>query len=185
MKSPLNIGFISFAHGHTQAYAEVLHQYDDAHLVCAWDEDSTRAKNICGQLNMRVCDTVEEVLANPDVDAVIIGSETCYHEEHAIAAAKAGRHVLLQKPMAMSLEECDQIIGVNHPVDTAMGAPPVFPRGPLRQAKDAKLQRQLAQKTAIGPHRIPVGMIEMQRRTRTPQVIPVRLVRSHGYGSAR
>lgn len=109
MKNPLGIGFVSFAHGHTQAYAEVLHGYEDARLVCAWDADAERAKNICDRLGMHSCSSMEEVTANPEVDAVIIGSETCYHEEHAVAAAKAGKHILLQKPMALTLAACDRI----------------------------------------------------------------------------
>ncbi len=109
MKSPLGIGFISFAHGHTQAYADVMHGYDDARLVCAWDADDDRARAISDRLNMDVCDSTAALLANPDVDAVVIGSETCYHEEHAVAAARAGKHILLQKPMALTLEACDNI----------------------------------------------------------------------------
>ena len=109
MKSPIGIGFISFAHGHTQAYAEVMHDYKDVRLLCACDSDADRAKAISDRLGMRACATVAEVLANPEVDAVIIGSETCYHEEHAVAAAKAGKHILLQKPMALTLDACDRI----------------------------------------------------------------------------
>lgn len=109
MKSPLGVGFISFAHGHVQAYADVMRAYDDARLVCAWDADADRARTVCERCNMRVCATVNEVLADPEVDAVIIGSETCYHEEHAVAAARAGKHILLQKPMALTLDACDSI----------------------------------------------------------------------------
>lgn len=109
MKSPLGIGFISFAHGHTQAYAEVMHGYDDARLVCAWDEDTDRVNTLCERFAMRVCDSVSAVLADPEVDAVVIGSETCHHAEHAVAAARAGKHILLQKPMALTLDACDSI----------------------------------------------------------------------------
>ena len=47
-----------------------------------------------------------------DIDAVFVTSPTNKHAEHVIAAAEAGKHVLLQKPMALTLEDCDAIIDV-------------------------------------------------------------------------
>jgi predicted dehydrogenase len=110
MKSSLGIGFISFAHGHVQAYADVLSAYEDARLACAWDANATRGSAIAERYNMRFCPTLEEVLADPGVEAVIIGSETCYHADHVIAAARAGKHILLQKPMALTLADCDRML---------------------------------------------------------------------------
>lgn len=110
MKRPLGIGFISFAHGHVAAYAEVLHGCDEARLVGAWDADRDRAEHVGQRLGMPCRNTVDDLLADPAVDAVIIGSETCCHEEHAVAAARAGKHILLQKPMALDLDACDRII---------------------------------------------------------------------------
>lgn len=52
----------------------------------------------------------KEVMANPDIDAVIIVTPTVYHKEIAIAAAKAGKHILCEKPLAMDELECLAII---------------------------------------------------------------------------
>jgi len=59
---------------------------------------------------MQYTQHIEDVLEHPDVKAVIIGSETIRHEELAVAAARAGKNILLQKPMAFTLEACDSII---------------------------------------------------------------------------
>ena len=59
---------------------------------------------------MRYTSRVEEVLNDPSIQAVMIGSETSRHAELCIAAAQAGKHILCQKPMAMSLEECDRMM---------------------------------------------------------------------------
>lgn len=48
----------------------------------------------------------EEVLDDETVDAVIIVTPTKYHCELAVKAAKAGKHILCEKPMAMTVEEC-------------------------------------------------------------------------------
>ncbi|MDR7423229.1 MAG: Gfo/Idh/MocA family oxidoreductase [Armatimonadota bacterium] len=51
-----------------------------------------------------------DLLAQPDVDAVVIASPNLEHHEIGLAALQAGKHVLLEKPMAMSLAECDALI---------------------------------------------------------------------------
>jgi phthalate 4,5-cis-dihydrodiol dehydrogenase len=52
---------------------------------------------------------VAALLADPEVDAVVIASPHHLHEEHAIAAARAGKPVLLEKPMAPTVASCDRI----------------------------------------------------------------------------
>ena len=49
----------------------------------------------------------KDVLALDNIDAIIVATPTKYHCEIVCAAAKAGKHILCEKPMAMSVEECD------------------------------------------------------------------------------
>src|SRR5512137_1537627 len=51
-----------------------------------------------------------ELLARPDVDAVAVTSPDYCHEEHAVAALEAGKHVFCEKPMAITIEGCDRIL---------------------------------------------------------------------------
>lgn len=51
-----------------------------------------------------------EALKDPQVDAVIIATPTKYHRDACVAAAEAGKDVLCEKPMAMTVEECDEMI---------------------------------------------------------------------------
>ena len=51
-----------------------------------------------------------ELLARADMDAVFVTSPDFLHEEHAIAALEAGKHVYLEKPMAITVEGCDRIL---------------------------------------------------------------------------
>ena len=51
--------------------------------------------------------SVEELCASPNVDAVYIATPNSLHAEHAITAAKHNKHIIVEKPMAMTLAECD------------------------------------------------------------------------------
>ena len=58
----------------------------------------------------RTVGTVEGLAALPEVDVVYVATPHQFHAEHACAAAKAGKHVLVEKPMALSLPECRAMI---------------------------------------------------------------------------
>ena len=58
-----------------------------------------------------VFESVEEMCASPNVDFVYIATPNELHCKHAIAAAQHGKHVIVEKPMALSLEECEAMNG--------------------------------------------------------------------------
>jgi glucose-fructose oxidoreductase len=61
-------------------------------------------KNIYGY------DTMAQMAGNPDIDVVYVVTPNSLHAAHCIAAAKAGKHVITEKPMATSVADCDAII---------------------------------------------------------------------------
>lgn len=80
------------------------------------------------------CVSQEELFANPDVDVVCICTPSGQHADQAIAAAKAGKHVLVEKPMALSLEDADAMIAACDQAGVKLGvvlqrrAEPLFQR---------------------------------------------------------
>ena len=55
-------------------------------------------------------DKEADLLADPDVDAVYIASPVIYHKRQAMMAADAGKHILLEKPIALTVEEGEEVI---------------------------------------------------------------------------
>lgn len=56
----------------------------------------------------------QELVERTDLDAVMIFSPDYLHQEHAVAALNAGKHVFIEKPMAITVEGCDAIIAAAH-----------------------------------------------------------------------
>jgi predicted dehydrogenase len=56
------------------------------------------------------CSDYEEVLQDPEIDMVLILSRNQHHAPQALAALRAGKHVFLEKPMALTEEECRQLV---------------------------------------------------------------------------
>lgn len=55
-------------------------------------------------------DTMDQIADNPEIDIVYIVTPTGVHADFAVRAAKAGKHVICEKPMAITVEDCDRII---------------------------------------------------------------------------
>ena len=110
IQAPVRLGVMSFAHGHIHAYLDTIADFDDAAVVACWDDDRQRGANYASQYGLDFIPDLDRFLSRGDIDAVFITSPTNRHAAHAIAAAEAGKHILLQKPMALTLDDCDAII---------------------------------------------------------------------------
>ncbi len=79
-------------------------------LAGYFSPNRARAQQQADQYGGRVYDTAEELLADRDIDAVSICAPNYAHADLAIRALKAGKHVLCEKPMAVTLEECEAML---------------------------------------------------------------------------
>jgi len=107
--SKIGVGFIGCGGIHN-AHAPHLVDNPDAYIACAMDVSEDAARAHCEKYGTEAWTTDrDELLARDDVQAVVICIPTGYHPEAAIAAAQAGKHVLCEKPMAMTVAECEQM----------------------------------------------------------------------------
>ncbi|MGH7003706.1 MAG: Gfo/Idh/MocA family protein, partial [Alphaproteobacteria bacterium] len=81
-----------------------------ARLVAAADPRPEAQARFAADFGGRAYDSVEALCRDPEIDVVYVASPHQFHETHTVAAASAGKHVLLEKPMALSLESCRRMI---------------------------------------------------------------------------
>jgi UDP-N-acetylglucosamine 3-dehydrogenase len=85
-----------------------LVQLRTARLVATADVSAERAELLARRFGAaRPYTDHREMLADPEVDAVIVSTPNHLHARHTIDAAEAGKHILVQKPLALSLEDVD------------------------------------------------------------------------------
>ena len=89
--------------------------YKSSHsaLVAVTSADVAMTRSFASRHNVpAACDTTEQLLANPEVDAVYVATPPSSHKPLALQVARAGKHVYVEKPMAMRFEECREIVDV-------------------------------------------------------------------------
>ncbi len=82
-------------------------------LTAVMDSDPARAAGVAAKYGgVHYFTAVEPLLALPDVQAVYIATPNCYHKEQVIAAARAGKHVLIEKPVALTVTDAEEMIAI-------------------------------------------------------------------------
>jgi len=113
MKSPLRICLVGAGRAGKVHANTIVNFLPSAHLVAiveAVGETRQQVGDSFGVAPEARFDLLEPALQSVDFDAVVITTPTFSHASLAVKAASAGKHIFLEKPMALSLVECDQII---------------------------------------------------------------------------
>ena len=82
----------------------------DVQLAAFYNPTMSRAEDMVKKYGGKAYASAEELLADPEIDAVSVCVANYAHAELAIAALKAGKHVLCEKPMATTPEDCEAMI---------------------------------------------------------------------------
>jgi predicted dehydrogenase len=108
----LNLGILGFAHGHVGVYCDEWLKMPGhpIKLVAGWDHDAARLVAARDKYHLSACATPAALLDTPGIDAVVIGAETSLHADLVEAAAVARKKIILQKPLALTMEDADRIV---------------------------------------------------------------------------
>lgn len=113
MKKQIKVGMISFAHGHAFSYLEGLSRIPEAIVTAISHPERSKIEDVLIRTNAAYYADYRDLLRT-DVDAVIICSENIHHAQLTIEAARAGKHVMCEKPLGLSVPEMEEMISVCH-----------------------------------------------------------------------
>lgn len=109
----------------------------------------TRAPALAAKYGVEHIGSFEEMLARPDIDAVVLATPHSAHLPETLAAAAAGKHIFLEKPMALNKAECRRMI------DAARSAGVVLTVGQVtRRMEAARIAKQMIDAGEIGEIRM-------------------------------
>ena len=108
----IQVGILGFAHGHVSAYCNEWAKVPELKIsvVAGWDHDMNRLATATHSYGFEPYSDVSELLSRSDIQAVVVSSETSMHADLVELAAKSGKAVILQKPIALTLGEADRIV---------------------------------------------------------------------------
>lgn len=86
-------------------------QADRSRIAAVMRRDADKARSFAEAHNIPLCtDDADEVIGHPEVDVVYVATPPSSHKPYVLAAAAAGKHVLVEKPMGMSAEEDREMV---------------------------------------------------------------------------
>lgn len=109
MESSVRIGIVGC--GMIAAFhAHAINSLENTTLIGACSRSDASAEKFCTEQGIRKFDSYAELLACPDIDAVSLCTPSGDHCAQILQALDAGKHVVVEKPMCITLEECDRVI---------------------------------------------------------------------------
>lgn len=104
-----------------KVHAEAIAAIPEAKLVAVYSRNINSALALAGKYNAQAFDDYDKFLANAEMQIVCICSPSGMHFEHGSAAANAGKHILVEKPIETNLEKADALIAACQKANVRLG----------------------------------------------------------------
>jgi predicted dehydrogenase len=102
-------------------HARAINDIPNAKLIGFCDTIAEKAEELAKQYSCRAYSDYEQMLSDDKIDIVTIATPSGVHLEPTVAAAKAGKHVLCEKPLEITLERIDAMINAHEQAGTSLG----------------------------------------------------------------
>ncbi|MCW5976918.1 MAG: Gfo/Idh/MocA family oxidoreductase [Bryobacteraceae bacterium] len=107
----IGVGIVGCGWAARDLHLPALRSLPGVRVVALADSDAQRVESLAADAGVdRRYASAAALAADPDIDAVVVAVPTKWHVEAACEALAAGKHVLVEKPLAATLEECDAAI---------------------------------------------------------------------------
>lgn len=105
----------------SETHARAVRETDGVALVAHWSRNAGAAARLAEQYGGRAFESLEAMLDHRPLDAVLVGTPSGMHAEHATAAARRGLHVLVEKPLDISTARIDALLDECARADATLG----------------------------------------------------------------
>ncbi len=124
----------------SKTHIDAIQAIPDAKLVAVWNRTPQRAQETAEKYGCRWVSELQELVTDPEIQVVNVCTASGAHLEPTLAAAAAGKHVLVEKPLEVTTDRCDEMIRACEAAGVKLGV--VFPSrtSPSNQAIRAKLE---------------------------------------------
>lgn len=90
-------------------FARAVKEMKEVQLAAVYSPGKS-SERLSAELDCKRVSSVEEIMGNPDIDAVIIATPNYLHHEHVLAAAGAGKHIFCEKPFALDADDAREMV---------------------------------------------------------------------------
>ncbi|MCM3728884.1 Gfo/Idh/MocA family oxidoreductase [Neobacillus cucumis] len=105
----INIGIVGLGIAGASMIPDIL-KHPKVRLTAASTRNEERLKKFAQDYDVKTYSSIDDLCKSPNVDAVYIATPTEFHKEHVRIAAAAKKHIIVEKPLATTLEEADEMI---------------------------------------------------------------------------
>jgi predicted dehydrogenase len=136
-------------------HATAIEQTPGARLVAVCRADAGRAAEAAARFGVPCETSYAALLARPDIDTICICTPSGQHAAEAIAAARAGKHVLVEKPMALTLDDADAMIDACQTAGVLLAVALQRRSDPLFQGVRSAIEAQALGRLMLGVVSVP------------------------------
>ncbi|MFS0894480.1 Gfo/Idh/MocA family protein [Microbacterium sp. 179-I 3D3 NHS] len=116
----IGVGVVGFWHVHADDYARETVQHPATTIVGAWDPDAERGSAGAARLGVPLADSLDALLARPDLDAITVTTATNEHTDVIGRAIAAGKHVFTEKLLAPTVDEAEALVAAARDAGVAL-----------------------------------------------------------------
>ncbi len=119
MSNPIKVGIVGLGRAGYGTHTAIFERLSDKYtVVAACDTERERVDAVVEKCNCKGYDSIEELIKDPDVELVDIATRSIDHFDHAMMALKAGKDVVLEKPICINFEQARELVEYASKEDT-------------------------------------------------------------------
>jgi len=106
----INVAIIGMGRSGWELHASPLSKFPEYHLTAVCDQSEKRRVDAAHTFGVQTYAHWQEIVSHPNVELVVVSTPSNFHVEPTLAALSAGKHVVVEKPMATNLADVDRLV---------------------------------------------------------------------------